>query len=181
MIEERKCFVCRGFGHIAHHCRNMEEEGSVQMPSNRFEVLRSKVMQRGEESGSEVGKNRKEILRKKRAKKEIEVQQTKVERKEKKEKLLREMTVKIGLKQEEEKEGIVVKALLDSRVTGLIISKEFVRKNKFRKTKLERLIYMRNANGMLNYAGPIVDTVKVEIFFKKHKKRISIDVIKGQK
>ena len=40
---------------------------------------------------------------------------------------------------------------------------------------------MRNANRMLNYAGPIVDTVEVEIFFKKHKKRISIDVIEGQK
>ena len=91
------------------------------------------------------------------------------------------MTVKIGLKQEEEKEGIVVKALLDSRVTRLIMSKEFVRKNKFRRTKLERLIYMRNANRMLNYAGPIVDTVEIEIFFKKHKKRISIDVIEGQK
>jgi len=44
VMEERKCFVCRGFGHIAHHYRNMEEEGSVQMPSNRFEVLRSIVM-----------------------------------------------------------------------------------------------------------------------------------------
>jgi len=73
-MKERKCFVCRGFGHIAYHCRNMEEEGSVQMPSNRFEVLRSRVIQRGEGSGSEVGKNRKEILRKKRAKRVIEVQ-----------------------------------------------------------------------------------------------------------
>ena len=43
-LEERKCFVCGGFGHIVCHCRNMEEEGLVQMPSNRFEVLRSRVM-----------------------------------------------------------------------------------------------------------------------------------------
>jgi len=34
---------------------------------------------------------------------------------------------------------------------------------------------------MLNYAGPIVDTIEVEIFLKKHKERISIDVIGGQK
>jgi len=73
-------------------------------------------------------------LRKEKAKRGVEIQQTKVERKEKKEKLLREVTVKIGLKQKEEKEGIVVKALLDSRVTGLIMSKEFVRKHKFRRT-----------------------------------------------
>jgi len=46
------------------------------------------------------------------------VRQTKVERKEKKEKLLREVTVKIGLKQEEEEKRIVVKALLDSGATG---------------------------------------------------------------
>jgi len=28
-MEERKCFGCGGFGHITHHCRNMEKEGSV--------------------------------------------------------------------------------------------------------------------------------------------------------
>ena len=34
---------------------------------------------------------------------------------------------------------------------------------------------------MLNYVGPIIDTVEVEIFFKGHKERTSIDVIRGQK
>ena len=62
-MEKRKCFVCGGFGHIACYCRNIEEEGSVQIPSNKFEVLRSKVIQRGKGSGSEVGKDRKMILR----------------------------------------------------------------------------------------------------------------------
>ncbi len=38
---------------------------------------------------------------------EIKVRQTKVEREEKKEKYLREVMVKIGLKQEKEEEGIV--------------------------------------------------------------------------
>ena len=91
------------------------------------------------------------------------------------------MIVKIGLKQEEEEEGIVVDALLDSGVTGLVISEEFARKHRFRRTKLERPIYVKNVDGMLNYAGPIVDTVEVEIFFKEHKKRTSIDVIGEQK
>ena len=40
---------------------------------------------------------------------------------------------------------------------------------------------MRNVNGMLNYAELIVNTVEVEIYFKGHKKRISINVIGGQK
>jgi len=61
----------------------------------------------------------------------------KLEKKEKKEKVLREVTVKIRLKQEEEKERIVIKALLDNGVTGLVMSDEFARKYKFRRTKLE--------------------------------------------
>ena len=154
-MEERKCFVYKGFGHIAYHCRKMEEEGSVQMPFNKFEVLRSRVIQREEGSGREVGKDRKEILRKEREKRGVEVQKTEVEKKkkkgEKKEKLLREVMVKIGLKQEEEEEGIVVDALLDSGATGLVISEEFARKHRFRRTKLERPIYMRNVDGTLNY------------------------------
>jgi len=61
----------------------------------------------------------------------------KLEKKKKKEKVLREVTVKIRLKQEEEKERIVIKALLDNEVTGLVMSDEFARKYKFRRTKLE--------------------------------------------
>jgi len=185
VIEEKKCFVCGGFGQIAHHCRNIEEEGSVQMPSNIFEALRDRVMQREEESGSEVEKDRKMILMEERAKRGVEVQKTEVEKKkekgEKKEKLLREVMVKIGLKQEEEEEEIVVDALLDSGATGLVMSNEFARKHRFRRIKLERPIYVRNVNGTFNYVGPIVDTVEVEIFFKEHKERTSINVIEGQK
>jgi len=88
-MKERKYFVCGGFRHIAHHYRNVREEGPV--------------------------------------------------------------------KQEEEEEEIVVEALLDSEATGLVMSEEFARKYRFRRTKLERLI------------------------FKEHKERISIDVIGGQK
>ena len=94
---------------------------------------------------------------------------------------MREVTVKIGLKQEKEEEGIVVEALLDSRVTGLVMSEEFARKYKFRRAKLKRPIYVRNVDETLNYAGPIVDTVEVEIYFRKHKERMLINVIGGQK
>ena len=120
-------------------------------------------------------------MREEKAKRGVEVRQTKVERKEKKKKAKREVVVKIELKQEKEEEGIVTEMLLDSRTTGLVMSEEFVRKHSFKRMKLERLIYMRNVDGMLNYAGPIRDTVEVEIFFKGHKERMSIDVIRGQK
>ena len=89
-------------------------------------------------------------------------------------------TVKIGLKQEEE-EGVVTEVLLDSGATGLVMSEEFVRRHKFKRTKLERPVYVRNVDGMLNYVGPIVNIVEVEIFFKGHKERMSIDVIGGQR
>jgi len=39
----------------------MEEKRPAQVPSNKFEVLRSRVMQRGEGSGGKVRKDRREI------------------------------------------------------------------------------------------------------------------------
>ena len=92
---------------------------------------------------------------------------------------MREVTVKIRLKQKEEEEGVVTEALLDSGATGLVMSEEFARRHKFKRMKLERPVYVRNVDGMLNYVGPIVDIVEVEIFFKEHKERTSIDVIGG--
>ena len=43
------------------------------MPLNKFEILRDKVMQRGERSGKEVVKERREILREERKKKIVQV------------------------------------------------------------------------------------------------------------
>jgi len=91
-IRERRCFVCRIFRHMARYCRNREEKkGLTQMPLNKFEVLRDRVMQREEGSGREIGKDRREILRKERKKKERKMK-TKVQKKnlEKKEKKIEE-------------------------------------------------------------------------------------------
>jgi len=38
--------------------------------------------------------------------------------------------------------------LLNSRVTALVTSLEFARKNKFKKKKIERLIYVKNIERM---------------------------------
>ena len=112
-MEERKCFGCEGFGHVAKNCKNIGKERLVQISLNKFEVLRDRVIERGERS-MKVMIDRREILREERAKRRVEVQKMKVERKEKKKKMLREVVVKIGLKQEEENKGIIMEVLLDS-------------------------------------------------------------------
>jgi len=88
-------------------------------------------------------------------------------RKEKKKKPLREVMVKMGLKQKDKEEGIIVKVLLDSGAIGLIISLEFVKKNKFRKKKLNKLIYVRNVNSIFNYKRLIEHIVEMELFYRK--------------
>ena len=73
----------------------------------------------------------------------------------------------------------MTEALLDNSTMGLVMSEKFAR-HKFRRMKLERPVYVRNVDGTLNYMGPIVDTVEIEIYFKRHKERMSIDMIGGQ-
>ena len=44
VMGERKCFGCGGFGHMASNCRNMGKEEPMSVSSNRFEVLKVRVM-----------------------------------------------------------------------------------------------------------------------------------------
>jgi len=76
---------------------------------------------------------------------------------------------------------MLVKALLDSRVTGLVISSEFARKHDFKLKKIERPIYVRNVDSIFNKKSLIEHTVEVKIFFKEYKKQTEINVIEGQK
>ena len=71
--------------------------------------------------------------------------------------------------------------LLDSRVTRLVISSEFVRKYKFKKKKLDRPIYIKNIGGIFNYKELIKYIVEVELFYQEHKERMEIDMIRSQK
>ena len=76
--------------------------------------------------------------------------------------MLREVTVKIGIGLEriDFQEGVTVEVLLDSGVTGLVISLEFSRKQRFRLKKIKRPIYMRNVDETFNKEGPIKYTNK---------------------
>ena len=75
----------------------------------------------------------------------------------------------------------MVEALLDSRATGLVISSEFVRKQGFKLKRLDRPIYVRNIDSLLNKERPIKYTVEVNIYYQGHRERIEIDMIRGQK
>ena len=78
------------------------------------------------------------------------------------------------MKQKNNEKGIVVEALLNSSVTKLVISLEFMKKNEFKKKGLKRSIYIRNIGSVFNYKEPIEYTMEIELFFKKHKERTSI-------
>jgi len=96
-------------------------------------------------------------------------------------KTLREVTVKIGLERIDMQEGVTVEALLDSGATGLVMSLEFARKQGFKLKKLERPMNVRNVDGSLNKEGSIEYMVEVNIYYQEHRKRMEIDVIRGQK
>ena len=156
------------------------------MPSNKFEVLKIKVMNIGKDSEKEIRKDRKTILREERLKKDKLVEVWKIEAEnssnsiKKKEKLLREITVKIELKQEEDEEWIVV------RHYWTVVQQDWwwvqsLWENKFKKKKLDKLIYVMNMSSIFNHKGPIEYTVEVELFYRGHKERTEIDVIERQK
>ena len=57
-------------------------------------------------------------------------------------KLLREVTVKIGLEIIDIQKGVIIEVLLDSSVIKFVISLEFSRKQRFKLKKIERSIYI---------------------------------------
>ena len=95
--------------------------------------------------------------------------------------ILREVTVKIGLERIDTQKEITVEVLLDSETTGLVMSSEFTRKQRFKLKKIENPIYMRNMDGTFNKEGPIENIVEVNIYYQGHRERTEIDVIGEQK
>ena len=73
-----------------------------------------------------------------------------------------------------------MEALLNSRTTDLVISSEFARKQGFKLKKIERLIYVRNVEGIFNKKELIEYRVKINIFYKEHKKKTKINMIREE-
>ena len=61
------------------------------------------------------------------------------------------------------------------------MSSEFVRKQEFKLKKLDKLMHIRNVDGLLNKEEPIEHTVEVNIYYQEYKERTKIDVVRGQK
>ena len=85
--------------------------------------------------------------------------------------------VKIGLERIDIQEEVTVEVLLDSGATGLVMSLEFARKQRFKLKKIERPIYIRNMDGMFNKEELIEYMVEVNIYYQEYRERIEINVI----
>jgi len=90
--------------------------------------------------------------------------------------LLKEVWMKVGLEKLENYEGVAVRALLDSGVTGLFMDTTFAREKRFKMEKLKKPLLVRNVDGTVNAGRAITHQVKCNMFFKGHVERARIDV-----
>ena len=64
--------------------------------------------------------------------------------------MLKEVTMKIKLERINMQKGVIVEVLLDSGMTGLVMSLEFAKNQRFKLKKIKRTIYVRNVNETFN-------------------------------
>jgi len=86
------------------------------------------------------------------------------------------MWMKVGLEKLESHEGVAVKALLDSRATGLFMNTTFVREKGFKMERMKSPLLVKNVNGTANVGGAITHQVECNMFFKGHVERVRMDV-----
>jgi len=58
--------------------------------------------------------------------------------------------MKVGLEKLESHEGVAVKALLDSRATGLFMDTTFAREKGFKMERMKNSLLVKNMDGMVN-------------------------------
>jgi len=63
--------------------------------------------------------------------------------------------MKVGLEKLKSYEGVAVKALLDSRVTGLFMDIAFAKRKGFRMEKMKKPLLVKNMDGSANIEGAI--------------------------
>jgi len=84
--------------------------------------------------------------------------------------------MKVGLEKLKNHEGITVKALLDSRATGLFMDMTFAREKGFKMERMKYLLLVKNIDGTVNVGEAITHQVECNMFFKGHVERVRIDV-----
>jgi len=84
--------------------------------------------------------------------------------------------MKIGLEKLENYEGVAVKALLNSGMTGLFMNIQFVKRKGFKLEKLKTPLLVRNVDGTVNIGRAITHQVECNMFFKGHIERVRMDI-----
>jgi len=82
----------------------------------------------------------------------------------------------VGLEKLESHEGVAVKALLDSRATGLFMNTAFAKEKGFRMKRLKNPLLVRNIDGTVNVGEVITHQVECNMFFKGHVERVRMDM-----
>jgi len=82
----------------------------------------------------------------------------------------------IGVEKVDIHEGVTVKALLDSGTTGMFMNKRMAARHGFRLQKLERLVIVRNVDGMNNSREAITHQMEVNVYYKNYIKRMRMNI-----
>jgi len=84
--------------------------------------------------------------------------------------------MKVGLEKLENHKGVAVKALLDSRATGLFMDMTFAREKGFKIERMKYPLLVKNMDRTVNVGGVITHQVECNMFFKGHIERVRMDV-----
>jgi len=84
--------------------------------------------------------------------------------------------MKVGLEKLESHDGVAVKALLDSRATGLFMDTIFTKEKGFKMEKMKRPLLVKNMDRTVNIEGAITHQVECNMFFKGHVERVRMDI-----
>jgi len=96
-------------------------------------------------------------------------------------KLLREVWLNIGLERVDTHKGVSVKALLDSRATGLFMSKKLAEKQGFKLERLAKPIRVRNVDGSNNKGRSITHEVEANLYYRGHIEQVKMDICELEK
>jgi len=89
---------------------------------------------------------------------------------------LRKVWMRIGMKKINTHEGVTVKALLDSRATGMFVNRKFAERSGSKMDKLERPLKVTNVDGSNNSRGNITHEVECNVYYKGHLERMRFNM-----
>jgi len=84
--------------------------------------------------------------------------------------------IKVGLEKLESYEEVAMKALLNSRTTGLFMDTTFMKEKGFKMERMKNPLSVKNVDRTVNVEEAITHQVKCNMFFKEHIERVRIDI-----